>query len=237
MRYAIYFSPAPDDPLTVAASEWLGRNAFTGKTTDAPASLSLPAEQWQQLVAEPRRYGFHATLKAPFELCEGRTEAELVDAFDRFAASAEVLEIPRVVIGQLGPFFALVPHALHPPLQAFAASIVRDFEPFRAPLSDADMARRKPERLTEAQRAHLMTWGYPHVMEEFRFHMTLTGPVDPALAPSIDEELQRRFSSYTNAPLTLDGLGLFVERSRGEPFIIHRRRPLGQPDANRKTSP
>nr|CAD6428074.1 hypothetical protein REQ54_03127 [Rhizobium sp. Q54] len=237
MRYAIYFSPAPYDPLTATASEWLGRDAFAGETRDVPASLSLSAGQWRELVAEPRRYGFHATLKAPFELREGRTEAELVDAFDRFAASAEVLEIPRVVIGHLGPFFALVPHALHPPLQAFAASVVRDFEPFRAPLSDADMARRKPERLTAAQRAHLMTWGYPYVMEEFRFHMTLTGPVDPALAPSVEEELQQRFSSCTNVPLTLDGLALFVERSRGEPFTIHRWRPLGRENANRKTFP
>jgi putative phosphonate metabolism protein len=237
VRYAIYFSPAPDDPLTAAASEWLGRNAFTGKTADAPASLSLPAERWQQLVAEPRRYGFHATLKAPFELREDRTEAELVSSFDHFAASTGLLEIPRVVLGQLGPFFALVPHESHPPLQAFAASVVEAFEPFRAPLSDADVARRKPERLTEAQRAHLMTWGYPYVMDEFRFHMTLTGPVDPALAPGIDEELQRRFSSFTDMPLTLDGLALFIERSRGEPFSIHRWRPLGQPGANRKILP
>ena len=237
MRYAIYFSPAPDDPLTATASEWLGRDAFSGQMLDPPASLSLPVAQWQDLVAEPRRYGFHATLKAPFALREGRTEAELVDVFDRFVAATETLAIPRIVIGQLGPFFALVPDDLHPPLQGFAASVVEAFEPFRAPLSEADIARRRPERLTPAERQNLDRWGYPYVMIEFRFHMTLTGPVDDSLAPHVHDELRRRFAPYLNAPLALTGLALFIERNRGEPFTIHRWRPLGMPQDNRKILP
>ena len=32
MRYAIYFTPPADDPLTRRASHWLGRDAMTGET-------------------------------------------------------------------------------------------------------------------------------------------------------------------------------------------------------------
>ena len=237
MRYAIYFAPAADSPLTATAGEWLGRDAFTGDLLDTPPSLSLSREQWHELVAEPQRYGFHATLKAPFELREGRTEAELIAAFERFARSVQPFDLPRLILGQLGPFFALVPYALHPPLQAFAASVVEFFEPFRAPLSDTDVARRRPERLTEAQRNNLAAWGYPYVMDEFRFHMTLTGPVESEFAPQVRDELERRFSSHLDAPLQIDGLGLFIETKRGEPFTIHRWQPLGMSAPDRKILP
>lgn len=237
MRYAIYFSPAPGSPLTAAASQWLGRDAFTGNFVGPPRSLSLPRHQWQELVAEPQRYGFHATLKAPFELRDGWNEADLITAFERFSGSAMPFEIPRVVLGRLGPFFALVPDALHPPLQDFAASVVEFFEPFRAPLADSDIARRRPERLSEGQRHNLTTWGYPYVMEEFRFHMTLTGPVENDLAPRVREELEQRFASHLETPLQLDGLALFIEKRRGEPFTVHRWQPLGVPSSDRKILP
>lgn len=237
MRYAIYFAPAPNSPLTQDASQWLGRNAHSGELLGPPPSLALPVEQWQMLVGEPARYGFHATLKAPFELREDRTEEELVEAFETFAASSEPFDIPRVIVGQLGPFFALVPHALYPPLQTFAASVVEAFEPFRAPLSEADIARRRPERLTEAQRENLASWGYPYVMDEFRFHMTLTTQVDSELAPPVAAELRHRFAPYEDIPLAIDGLALFVETIRGEPFTIHRWQPLGLPQHNRKILP
>jgi len=237
LRYAIYYAPVPDDPLTTDASRWLGRNAFSGETFGPPASLAMPTEQWHGLVADPQRYGFHATLKAPFELREGRTEADLIEAFDGFAASMTAFDIPRLVLGQLGPFFALVPHAVYPSLQEFAASVVEEFEPFRAPLSEADVARRHPERLTHAQRGYLQQWGYPYVMDEFRFHMTLTGPVEATLAPQVRDELQARFSPYTDAALRIDGLALFSESTRGAPFNIHRWQPLGVPEQSRKILP
>src|SRR5690606_633218 len=193
LRYAIYYAPAPDDPLTTDAGRWLGRDAFSCETSGPPASLAMPKEQWQGLVANPQRYGFHATLKAPFELREGRMEADLIEAFDGFAASMTAFDIPRLVLGQLGPFFERVPHVSSPCLQQFAASEVEQFEPIRAPLSEADIARRRPERLTDAQRSYLQQWGYPYVMDEFRFHMTLTGPVEATLAPQVRDELQTRF--------------------------------------------
>lgn len=237
MRYAIYFAPAPDSPLTQDASHWLGRNAYSGELLGPPPSLALPVEHWQSLTAEPARYGFHATLKAPFELREGRTEEELVEAFESFAAAADPFEIPRVVIGQLGPFFALVPHALYPPLQTFAASVVEAFERLRAPLSHADITRRRPERLTEAQRVNLASWGYPYVMDEFRFHMTLTGAVESEQAPHVHNELRRRFAAHEGAPLPINGLALFIEMRRGDPFTIHRWQPLGVPPHKRKILP
>ena len=223
LRYAIYFTPPADDPLTVAASRWLGRDAFSGKEPVEKAPEIADAH----LVGDPRRYGFHATLKAPFELHEEREEGALLDAFASFAAKAKPFMIPKLVLGQLGPFFALVPGALYPELQHFAAEIVRHFSPYRAPLSETDIARRKPETLGESQRRNLMQWGYPHVMGDFRFHMTLTGPVVPERSPEIRTVLEDYFADHVDRPLPISGLALFVEETRGAPFTVHSWLPLG----------
>lgn len=236
MRYALYFSPAADHPLTKTASRWLGRDAFTDETFATPDVDGLSTEEVHALTADPRRYAFHATLKAPFELAEGKTEAELIEAFEAFAAATEAFEIPNVIVGQLGRFFALVPDQVYPDLQAFAACIVEDFEPFRAPLSEADIARRKPDTLSPEHRANLMRWGYPHVMDEFRFHMTLSGQVPPEQAPAMRAALEPRFAEFINKPLSIDGIALFVEPARGADFIAHRWLPLKPALETRKTA-
>ena len=226
LRYAIYFTPPVDDPLTLAARHWLGRDAFSGALGEQAPVEGFSAEEIAGLTADPRRYGFHATLKAPFSLKEGASEAGLIEVFERFCQTVAAFEIPSAVVDQLGPFFALVPEHRHQPLQDFAASVVEAFEPFRAPLSEADIARRKPEKLSEGQRAMLDNWGYPYVFEEFRFHMTLTGPVGPEQSPAMRAALEARFADFNRRPLPVTGLGLFIEPNRGAPFIVHRWLPL-----------
>ncbi|MGF9565248.1 DUF1045 domain-containing protein [Neorhizobium sp. JUb45] len=226
MRYAIYFTPAKDDPLTQAASVWLGRDAYEGRDLTPPTDTGLSEDEWRTITADPRRYAFHATLKAPFTLADGKDEAGLIDAVDRFAAQADAFDIHELVVAGLGPFFALVPGAPDPILQAFAGSIVEQFEPFRAPLSEADIARRKPEKLSEPQRNYLHQYGYPYVMEEFRFHMTLTGPVVEERSAAIAALLTQRFAAFTGKPRSIDALTVFVEPQRGEPFSVLHRAPL-----------
>ncbi|MDE1160056.1 MAG: DUF1045 domain-containing protein [Neorhizobium sp.] len=236
MRYALYFSPAEDDMLTKAASQWLGRNAFTGEMHPTPAVEGLSVETVHALTADPRRYGFHATLKAPFALTEGRSEAEFLAAAESFAAETPAFAIPNVIVGQIGRFFAIVPDQVYPALQDFTADVVETFEPFRAPLSDADIARRKPDALSEKQRDYLHRYGYPYVMEEFRFHMTLSGQVPPDQAPAIRAALDARFGAFVGRPLAIDALSIFVEPERGADFIAYRRFSLTGALQNRKTA-
>ena len=228
MRYAIYFTSAENDALTRKASRWLGRDAFTD-------TIHNYHSDYAEITAEPRRYGFHATLKAPFTLADDRNEDELLAALACFVRSRHAFDIPRVVIGNLGPFFALIPDDTHQPLQNFAADVVTHFEPFRAPLSDGDIARRRPQDLSESQRRNLVDWGYPHVMDDFRFHMTLTGPVDVSNRARMSEVLNAEFSDFTNRSLPISGLGLFVEPARGQPFRVHTWLPLL--NANERQNP
>jgi len=227
MRYAIYFAPPLNDPVGRVATNWLGRNPFTDEMVEPPAITGLNSAEIAYFTAAPRRYGFHGTLKAPFRLAEGASEEALLNALLTFAASVPAFEIPCMEIGKLGPFFALVPSAPVPDLTDLAARIVREFDCFRAPLTEAEIERRNPEKLTPLQLANLQQWGYPYVFEEFRFHMTLTGPIAADEAARVEQALHTFFDPVLSEPIEVRNVALFVESEQGAPFQVHSLHPLG----------
>lgn len=220
MRFAIYFTPPRDHPLTRAAAAWLGRDAFGGMVTEPVAVEGLSEREVAFHTASARRYGFHATIKAPFELAEGETPEGLDAALEAFARERAPVAIDRLVLARLDGFHALVPSVSSAALQDFAGEVVRHFDGFRAPLSQADIARRNPEALSAAEVANLMRWGYPYVFETFRFHMTLTGRMKGEEERRVRAELERRFAPFIDAPLAIDGLAVFEETEPGAPFVV-----------------
>ncbi|NJM34592.1 MAG: hypothetical protein HC850_07635 [Rhodomicrobium sp.] len=65
---------------------WLGSDPETGEPWGERSSYGLDADLAERAAASPRRYGLHATIKAPFRLAEGTREDELADALDAFGA-------------------------------------------------------------------------------------------------------------------------------------------------------
>ncbi|OYR18913.1 DUF1045 domain-containing protein [Brucella thiophenivorans] len=226
MRYAIYFTPPSGDALLKVAANWLGRSAFSGEAVKVPAIRTLAAEDIAALTAEPRRYGFHGTLKAPFSLDASYEESDLLSALMYFASSTRPFMIPRLQVQGIGPFFALVPEEPVAELNQLANDVVVSFDRFRAPLRDAEIAKRRPERLSEAQRQNLDRWGYPYVFDEFRFHMTLTGPVDEKQRPQVERALDDFFAPVLDDAVEIANLALFVEPEKGAPFEIHSLHPM-----------
>lgn len=221
MRYAIYYTPPQDDPLTRIAAAWLGRDAFTSETFAPQADGSLPAAEIAYQTAAARRYGFHATLKAPFQLAEGQDERELTAALSAFCGQMQPFTGPRLAIRRLDGFLALVPAEPLARLDELARDVVVAFERFRAPLTEAELARRNPDALSPLQLKNLHQWGYPYVFEEFRFHMTLTGRVSDADAPRIMRAIEERLGPVLEEPLEVGTLALFVEPEPGAPFAVH----------------
>ena len=229
MRTAIYFTPPPDHPLTLAASRWLGRNAYGDPVLDGPFLNGLAPEEWVELTAAPRRYGFHATLKAPFSLDVHRSVASLDNALQSWCAETAPFVLPSMEIRRIGSFFALVPAASSAELQKMAGDVVRAFEPFRAPLDDAEFARRTAAKLTKPQVENVRKWGYPYVFDDFRFHMTLTGPVREERSAEIVKLLVRQFAGFIGKPMPIDALTLFVEPAAGANFTVFSRHALRDP--------
>lgn len=221
MRYAVYFTPPKESPLTRLAAAWLGRDPFTGAQTTPPAVSALVPAEIAFHTAAARRYGFHATLKAPFHLSSDESEASLAEAAARFAAQMEPFVIPRLAIGQLDGFFALKPAAPVTQLNRLADDVVRTFDRFRSPLSEAEMERRNPDALSAEEFQNLHRWGYPYVFEAFRFHMTLTGRVGGKEAERVRAALEEVFGATLAQPVPVEGIALFVEPEPGAPFAVY----------------
>ena len=172
-RYAVYFLPEPGSPLALFGSRWLGRDCATGEILAQPNVPELDSAALAELTESARNYGFHATLKAPFHLKPGQTEDDLRDAMRARAASLEAFDV-GLALRDLGGFLALMMAPSNHRMTELAAVCVREFETFRAALSDRDLERRRKAKLSAQQDTLLQRWGYPYVMEEFRFHMTLS---------------------------------------------------------------
>ena len=218
-RYAIYYVPAPSDPLARRAAAWLGRDVFTGEALQRPALPGLEGLDLDALTASPRGYGFHATLKAPFELAADRSEAELLDFAERFAARQPAFTAP-LAVASLGRFIALRLAETSPGMQAFHAACVKDFDTYRAPLSDFDLARRRKAPLTAEQDERLVAWGYPYLFDDFRFHMTLTDAVrDPQVSERLVAALQAHFADLEGQH-RFDSVAVFKQDDRDAPFQV-----------------
>lgn len=233
MRYAIYYTPRQDEPLAHIAANWLGRDPFGAATRPVEAVADLSAAEVAFHTASARRYGFHATLKAPFRLAPNHTEASLRAALDAFAEATPPVIIPRLVIGQIDGFFALVPEAPPPALNNFAGEVVRAFEAFRAPLTEAEIERRSPDSLKPDEFRNLCQWGYPYVFETFRFHMTVSGRVGPQESQRLRAAIDSLFADVLLRPVTVDALTLFVETEPGAPFMVLSHHALGRRPARK----
>ena len=218
-RYAIYYAPAPSSRLWTFGSSLLGYDAATGARVDfpdAPLLRGAPLETW---TAEPRKYGFHATLKPPFALAPDARATALTQALRDFVATQAPFDAGPLRIAAIGAFVALTPAGPAPALSRLADACVEAFDRFRAPASDAERARRLQSRLTARQIENLDRWGYPYVFADFRFHMTLSGPL-----PERDRDRFAAAAAELYAPLAhplvVDGVALFRQAEASGPFVI-----------------
>ncbi len=222
-RYALYFAPRTSSGWWKFGARWLGRDAATGERVEQPPITGLPREALQALTAAPRKYGFHATLKAPFALRQGATRAALAEAVAQFCRARHPIPLPPFAVTRLADFLALVPATREGRVNELAADCVREFEAFRAPLAAAELDRRRREGLSPRQDRYLEEWGYPYVFAEYRFHLTLTGSLEGAPPHQVAALLAAARDALPAIPLRLDALCLFEQPEPTAPFRLLKR--------------
>jgi putative phosphonate metabolism protein len=228
VRYAIYFAPAPASTLHAVGSAWLGRDAISGETIAPPPLNGLTHARWRHVTASPQSYGLHATLKAPFHLAPGVTRDDLVRLTQHVAAASTPFIGPRLTLARLSGFFALIPAEPSERLADLAAACVRDVDALRATAAPDERARRLQSPLTGRQRELLDRWGYPYVLDEWRFHVTLATAFDPGEADSLCALLERVIAPACEMPIAIDAISLFEQPAPDEPFRATARFPLGR---------
>jgi putative phosphonate metabolism protein len=220
-RVALYYAPRPDDPLWSAGNRWLGRDPLSDAALAQPDLPDLAA-----ITADARRYGFHATLKAPMRLRPGRTWGELLARATGIAAGRRAFALPRLSVMDLEGFLALGLSAPSAPLRAFVDACVAGVDDFRAPPTADERARRRAMRLSPERAAMLQRWGYPDVFETWVFHMTLTRRLTAAEAARYRPAAEQHFAAALDQQRMVQDLCLFVQAAPDAAFTLAARLPL-----------
>ncbi|MFD0911779.1 DUF1045 domain-containing protein [Ruegeria arenilitoris] len=218
-RYAIYFVPPAQSDWSRFATAWLGWDIDAGRTVDHPTIDGLDVASVTQV---PRKYGLHATMKPPFRLREDQSLSSLQDTCARLAGKFAPVLLDRLEVARLGRFLALRPVGDTRDLNALAAACVRDLDPFRAPASETEMNRRRAAGLTMEQDANLTNWGYPYVLEAFRFHITLSGRLSKPMLANVQTVLNQRLVPLLPAPFDIRDLALVGEAEDGRFHMLQR---------------
>jgi putative phosphonate metabolism protein len=220
-RVAVYYAPQPGDALFAQGAEWLGRDPESGAPVQQPDIPNIA-----EVTAEPRRYGFHATLKPPMRLVEGGQWFDLVAAATELADWTAPFDLPPLAVCDVFGFLALRETVPCPPLKALADACVERLDPFRAPSSDAEMVRRRRANLMPRQDAMLVRWGYPYVFDTWFFHMTLTRRLNAEEKRFYQPAAEAHLACALAMPRRVTDICLFVQPAPGEPFVIERRLKL-----------
>lgn len=216
-RYAVYYTP-PKGTLAEFGATWLGWDIAAGTKRPHPVLADLPLPppiSLSQITRAPRKYGFHGTIKPPFYLAKGNSQSRLADALRALCKELAPVHTDGLNLAKLGRYFALTATNRPQSLQALASRVVIELDRFRAPLSAEDLAYRRKANLSAHHDALLVAWGYPYVLDAFRFHMTLTGALPHDHADAVFKLLEPIIDGLPTAPFCLDALTLVGEDDAG----------------------
>ncbi|MCG8492984.1 MAG: DUF1045 domain-containing protein [Sneathiellales bacterium] len=219
-RYAIYYAPASESPLALFGNAWLGRDPANGLILPRPDLGGLALQHIKNYTRSPTRYGFHGTLKPPFALTPEKEVGELDQAITELAARMPRSNPLRLMVKRIGSFLALCPEREEASVSVIAASCVQELDQFRKPAREEELNRRRARGLSDQQELYLQKWGYPYVLDEFRFHLTLTDGLETNILDLLEPRLLEATQTLRQTPFVLDRLCLFGDPGAGAPFRL-----------------
>lgn len=222
-RFAVYFAPCAESMLGQFGHAWLGRDPESGQDLVRLDANGISADELLAATTSPSRYGFHGTLKPPFALRDGQTRSDLEAALGDFCAQVAPVTCGHLTLKSISRFLALVPTEPVAPSGDLAASLVRGLDEFREPEDEAAMNKRRAVGLSDRQEDYLVRWGYPYVMEEFRFHLTLTNKLEGDQLDRFETALVPLVDPLCQTPFTITDVCLFGDPGDGKPFALLQR--------------
>ena len=226
-RYAIYFTPGSGSALARFGASIIGYDSDGGSDVPRLALNAVPPAELISATQAPRRYGFHATLVAPFQL-NSCSEDQLCGGVEEFGAQAGAALLGRLEVSTISGFIALTPREACPAVNGLAARCVEFFDRYRAPLGANDLIRRSAGELSLRQRRNLERWGYPYVFDDFRFHMTLTGRLAPSAQQPFREALADAFRPIAGESHHIETVSLMRQRDPEAEFEVIARAKLSR---------
>jgi hypothetical protein len=217
MHYAIYYVPRGGTPLAEFGAGVLGHDLERGEAQQRLALPGIPEERLAAATRRAPRYGFHATIKAPFRLAQSYSRIDVLRIAADVADRCRPALVPALEVARLGNFIALRPQGPSAELDAMAASFVRGLDELRA-VEERDHAKWPPGKLSARQEELLQAWGYPYVLDQYRFHMTLTDGLGAGEAGLFMDGLKAAAAPVTGKPVAIDAVSVVEESAPDAPF-------------------
>lgn len=222
----MYAAPRGDSELGLLGARWLGRHLDPLPDPSRADVADLAEDQLMELTAEARLYGFHATLKPPFRLADGFEPDDVEDRVASLARSTAAVDVPALSVDLFSGFVAFRPVARSDTLDDLASSCVTELDDCRRPPDQLEVARRRRGGLSSRQDELLVEWGYPYVLDEFRYHMTLTRRLATQEVHEVLDAARAWFETVDGETFVLDELCVVEQAEPGEPFVVRSRHPL-----------
>lgn len=217
-RYAIYFVPEQTTRLGQFGDHWFGRTSEKLLVEEVVTGLSV--ERYQKIIQSPRHYGFHGTLKAPFELHSNYNFQHLDTALTEFCNTFSPFNIGALALRAIADFIALVPENDLRQLQQLHQRLIKELNNLRAPLSNYDRDRFIARNLTHDQEGYLDRYGYPFVLNSFKFHLTLTSSLPEQERTACFKLLDNMTADFRHEVVPVNRICLFKQKTRQAPFFI-----------------
>ena len=221
-RVAIYFLPKKNSSL-----ENFGKNLL-GRDINKKKKISLTRRQkyfinrgftyfdeLKDYCEEPAKYGFHATLKAPFRLKRNVKTKNFYDVISHIAAQHSRFKIKGLKIVYSKKFTFITSRKPNKLLINLENDLVKHLDTFRAELNKTEIKKRIPDSLTFKQNKYLKEWGYPFVFDQFKFHMTLMNQNNNKLSNKQKLELEKLIYKISNNVIEFNEISLLGENKNG----------------------
>jgi len=226
-RYAVYFVPNIEQQWWAHASQWLGRCAVSQQFSAQPLIAEVSSKRFAEFTEHPRRYGFHATMRAPFVLANEYQPSDLISHVSALCQHLKPFVLPRLRVTLLEQFLALVPERDVSQITLLEQQCVTQLNDYAEPLGPEELVRRRSAGLSSHEDALLLRWGYPYVLDRFRFHCSLTGSLAKASPQEVSALTQAAYQHFDHLPLCVfDSLAIFAEPTQGADFVLLEQCPL-----------
>ena len=221
-RYAIYYAPLENSELDIFGKCWLGWDPYKGSQTTKSDFSKLPDfEKFSKFVVAPKQYGFHGTIKAPFRLKDGFTYNDLENQVGEISKQIHSFYLDQLIIKKLGNFIGLIP-TNNLKVNAVSNKFVKELDYLRDELSESEIKKRKPHKLTSNQKQLLFKWGYPYVFNEFKFHLTLTSKLNNVEIDDVFKSLQNILKQVNLSKINFNNICIFGQKSDEKFYFIKR---------------
>jgi hypothetical protein len=226
VRYAIYYTPRPGTPLAAFGRSWFGR-ANDGVTLQAFSEAGLAGACPKTTVSHGNYPGLHAVFRNSFRLRDGIGTDALKGRLISFTRRRRPVETGPLTLARAGRYLALRPVEAKPALDWLAAQCVAAFDGYVTTPGNVDTDADEEGQLNDHQRLLLSSFGDPHVLSEYRFQITLTGPLDGAHLERVAQALWPMLEEICAEGVHVDGLSLCGRPDARTPMRLIGRYRLG----------